>query len=76
MIDKLKSIIETQDKLSESLSNPEIIADTKKFAKIAIIEFNANEKLIKVNLSEFDEIEIEESLKNDQQFLMNFHQHI
>ena len=35
MIDKLKSIIETYDKLSESLSNPEIIANTKKFAKIA-----------------------------------------
>ena len=36
--------------------------------KNIIIEFNANEKLIKVDISEFDEIEIEESLKNDQQF--------
>ena len=35
MIDKLKSIIQTYDDLSESLSDPDIISNTKKFAKIA-----------------------------------------
>jgi len=35
MIEKLKSIIKTHDQLSESLSDPSIISNTKKFAKIA-----------------------------------------
>ena len=35
MIEKLKSIIKTYDQLSESLSDPSIISNTKKFAKIA-----------------------------------------
>ena len=48
MIDKLKSIIETYDKLSESLSNPEIIADTKKFAKIAK-EHNSLTKIVEAS---------------------------
>jgi peptide chain release factor 1 len=35
MIEKLKSIISTYDELSESLSNPTVISNSKKFAKIA-----------------------------------------
>ena len=35
MIDKLEAIINTFDDLSKSLSDPEVISNSKKFAKIA-----------------------------------------
>ena len=35
MIDKLKSIIDKYNQLSDSLSDPDIISNSKKFAKIA-----------------------------------------
>ena len=35
MIDKLESIIEKYNSLSDSLSDPDVISNTKKFAKIA-----------------------------------------
>ena len=35
MIDKLQSIIDKYNELSDSLSDPDIISNTKKFAKIA-----------------------------------------
>ena len=35
MIDKLEAIINTFDDLSKSLSDPEVISKSKKFAKIA-----------------------------------------
>ena len=50
MIDKLKSLLEKYHHLSDSLSDPSIISDSKKFAKIAKEHNSLNEIAVKADI--------------------------